>query len=68
MSREQIQSFFAFYGVSGTGQHADRTERFTVIHVLVILESGYVTLYRLQQDTALDVAVRYQKEVGYQPS
>jgi plasmid stabilization system protein ParE len=30
--------------------------------------SGYVALYRLQQDTALVVAVRHQKEVGYQPS
>jgi plasmid stabilization system protein ParE len=30
--------------------------------------SGYVALYRLQQDVALVVAVRHQKEVGYQPS
>ncbi len=30
--------------------------------------SGYVVLYRLQQETALVVAVRHQKEVGYQPS
>ena len=30
--------------------------------------SGYVALYRLQQDTALVVAVWHQKEVGYQPS
>ena len=29
--------------------------------------SGYIALYRLQQDSALVVAVRYQKEVGYQP-
>ena len=29
--------------------------------------SGYVALYRLQQDVALVVAVRHQKEVGYQP-
>lgn len=29
--------------------------------------SGYVALYRLQQETALVVAVRHQKEVGYQP-
>lgn len=28
--------------------------------------SGYVALYRLQQDVALVVAVRHQKEVGYQ--
>lgn len=27
--------------------------------------SGYVALYRLQQDVALVVAVRHQKEVGY---
>ena len=30
--------------------------------------SGYVSLYRLQQDVALVGAVRHQKEVGYQPS
>lgn len=30
--------------------------------------SGYVALYRLQKDVALVVAVRHQKEVGYQPS
>ena len=30
--------------------------------------SGYVALYRLQQDVAFVVAVRHQKEVGYQPS
>ena len=30
--------------------------------------SGYVALYRLQHDEALVVAVRHQKEVGYQPS
>lgn len=30
--------------------------------------SGYVALYRLQQDVALVVAVRHQKEVGYQHS
>ena len=30
--------------------------------------SGYVALYRLQQDVALVVAVTHQKEVGYQPS
>ena len=30
--------------------------------------SGYVALYRLQQDVALVVAVKHQKEVGYQPS
>lgn len=30
--------------------------------------SGYVALYRLQQDVALVVAVRHQKEVGYQSS
>jgi len=30
--------------------------------------SGYVALYRLQQDVALVVAVRHQKEVGYQAS
>jgi plasmid stabilization system protein ParE len=30
--------------------------------------SGYVALYRLQQDTALVVAVRHQKEVEYQTS
>lgn len=30
--------------------------------------NGYVALYRLQQDVALVVAVRHQKEVGYQPS
>ena len=29
--------------------------------------SGYVALYRLQSDFALVVAVRHQKEVGYQP-
>lgn len=29
--------------------------------------SGYIALYRLQQDGALVVAVRHQKEVGYQP-
>ena len=29
--------------------------------------SGYIALYHLQQDTALVVAVRHQKEVGYQP-
>jgi plasmid stabilization system protein ParE len=29
--------------------------------------SGYVALYRLQQDVALVVAVRHQKEIGYQP-
>ena len=29
--------------------------------------SGYVALYRLQQDVALVVSVRHQKEVGYQP-
>jgi len=29
--------------------------------------SGYVALYRLHQDVALVVAVRHQKEVGYQP-
>lgn len=29
--------------------------------------SGYVALYRLQQDVALVVAVRHQREVGYQP-
>lgn len=29
--------------------------------------SGYVALYRLQQDVALVVAVKHQKEVGYQP-
>lgn len=28
--------------------------------------SGYVALYRLEQDVALVVAVRHQKEVGYQ--
>ncbi len=28
--------------------------------------SGYVALYRLQKDAALVVAVRHQKEVGYQ--
>lgn len=28
--------------------------------------SGYVALYRVQQDVALVVAVRHQKEVGYQ--
>jgi plasmid stabilization system protein ParE len=28
--------------------------------------SGYVALYRLQQNAALVVAVRHQKEVGYQ--
>jgi len=28
--------------------------------------SGYVALYRLQQDTALVVAVHHQKEVEYQ--
>ena len=27
--------------------------------------SGYVALYRLQQDVALVVAVRHQREVGY---
>ena len=30
--------------------------------------SGYVALYHLHQDVALVVAVRHQKEVGYQPS
>jgi plasmid stabilization system protein ParE len=30
--------------------------------------SGYVALYRLQQDTALVVAVKHQREVGYLPS
>lgn len=30
--------------------------------------SGYVALYRLHKDVALVVAVRHQKEVGYQPS
>lgn len=30
--------------------------------------SGYVALYRLEKDVALVVAVRHQKEVGYQPS
>ena len=30
--------------------------------------SGYVALYRLQQDVAVVVAVRHQKEVSYQPS
>ena len=30
--------------------------------------SDYVALYRLQQDVAMVVAVRHQKEVGYQPS
>lgn len=30
--------------------------------------SGCVALYHLQQDVALVVAVRHQKEVGYQPS
>ena len=29
--------------------------------------SGYVALYRLDQDVVLVVAVRHQKEVGYQP-
>lgn len=29
--------------------------------------SGYVALYRLQQNVALVVAVRHQKEVNYQP-
>ncbi|WP_299031467.1 type II toxin-antitoxin system RelE/ParE family toxin [uncultured Sulfitobacter sp.] len=29
--------------------------------------SGYVALYHLQQDVALVVAVRHQKEVGHQP-
>ena len=29
--------------------------------------SGYVALYRLDQDVALVVAVRHQKGVGYQP-
>lgn len=29
--------------------------------------SGYVALYRSQQDVALVVAVRHQKKVGYQP-
>lgn len=27
--------------------------------------SGYVALYRLQQDVALVVAVKHQKEIGY---
>nr|WP_216859537.1 type II toxin-antitoxin system RelE/ParE family toxin [Sulfitobacter aestuariivivens] len=30
--------------------------------------SGYVALYRLEKDVALVVAVRHQKEVGYQLS
>lgn len=30
--------------------------------------SGYVALYHLQQDVALVVAVRHQKEVGYLPT
>ena len=30
--------------------------------------SGYVALYRLEHDVALVVAVRHQKEVGYQLS
>ena len=30
--------------------------------------SGYVALYRLEQDTALVVAVRHQREVAYQTS
>lgn len=29
--------------------------------------SGYVALYRLERDVALVVAVRHQKEIGYQP-
>ena len=29
--------------------------------------SGYLALYRLEKDVALVVAVRHQKEVGYQP-
>lgn len=29
--------------------------------------SGYVALYRLQSNVALVVAVRHQKEIGYQP-
>lgn len=29
--------------------------------------SGYVVLYHLQQDIALVVAVRHQREIGYQP-
>lgn len=29
--------------------------------------SGYVALYRLHKNVALVVAVRHQKEVGYQP-
>ena len=29
--------------------------------------SGYVALYRLDQDVALVLAVRHQKEVGYRP-
>jgi len=33
---------------------------------LSFVASGYVTLYRLHQDVALLVAVRHQKEVGYQ--
>lgn len=29
--------------------------------------SGYVALYRIQQDTVLVVAVRHQKEIDYHP-
>ena len=30
--------------------------------------SGYLALYRMEKDVSLVVAVRHQKEVGYQPS
>lgn len=51
----------------GAGRPADDMDPEFLEWPISFGASGYVALYRLQQDVALVVAVRHQREVGYQP-